>query len=80
MALGVDGVVADDQRMARRAASDNEKGNGGLASELGRDGRAIGGAGYFRLFSVARRTSTRRSSDWRMKRLSFCSNSGFAPR
>ena len=58
------------------AASQNDERNRGLSPELGRDGRAIGGAGYLRFFSVARRKSTSRSSDWRMKRFSFCSNSG----
>jgi len=44
--------------MACSATSDDDEGYGGLAPELGRDGRAIGGAGYLRLFSVARRKST----------------------
>ena len=37
------------------AAKQNGERNRGLSPELGRDGRAIGGAGYLRFFSVARR-------------------------
>ena len=80
IAVWVPREVPDDQRMACGAAKQDGEWNRGLSAELGRDGRAIGGAGYLRFFSVARRKSTSRSSDWRMKRFSFCSNSGSAPR
>jgi hypothetical protein len=55
MSVGVPRVVPDDQRMVGSAARENNEGNRGLSAELGRDGRAIGGAGYLRFFSVARR-------------------------
>jgi hypothetical protein len=41
--------------MVGSAARENGKRNRGLSAELCRDGRAIGGAGYLRFFSVARR-------------------------
>jgi hypothetical protein len=41
--------------MACGTAKQDDERNRGFAPELGRDGRAIGGAGYFRFFSVARR-------------------------
>jgi hypothetical protein len=47
--------VPDDQRMARGTAKQDGERNRWLSPELGRDGRAIGGAGYLRFFSVARR-------------------------
>jgi hypothetical protein len=51
----VTGMVPDDQRMARGTAKQDRERNRWLSPELGRDGSAIGGAGYLRFFSVARR-------------------------
>ena len=54
LALGIDRTIADHQRMPSPASSNHGERDGRLPPELGGNGRAIGVAGYFRLFSTER--------------------------